>query len=236
MSHKSILKDIIIVVIIILVLALLFGLPFLIENKRSSTPQKYDDLAMCLSEQNAIFYGAFWCPRCAEQKLHFGRSAKLLPYIECSTPDGNDQLEICQNEGITSYPTWKFNNEERVCRGLVSRYLVAQQSGCEAHISEEEYTPEAIWNVYTEELKLERLHGITLSEFAQENFQKEVSEITPQELVSTVEFVSCLSDEEINLIRQFQLQQVEAETTGEGDLEVNLTDENGNPIEIQVEN
>jgi hypothetical protein len=38
----------------------------------------------------------------------FGASAKLLPYIECSTPDGNGQLPICIDVGVNGYPTWDF--------------------------------------------------------------------------------------------------------------------------------
>lgn len=37
-----------------------------------------------------------------------GKSARLLPYVECSTPDGQGQTQICKDKGITGYPTWDF--------------------------------------------------------------------------------------------------------------------------------
>jgi len=40
-------------------------------------------LAKHLSASGAKFYGAYWCPHCADQKAMFGQAAALLPYIEC---------------------------------------------------------------------------------------------------------------------------------------------------------
>ena len=48
-------------------------------------PGKYDAFAQCLKDKGAVFYGAFWCPNCQEQKKLFDSSIKLLPYVECST-------------------------------------------------------------------------------------------------------------------------------------------------------
>ena len=79
------------------------------------TPGKYDKLATCLKDQGVTFYGAFWCPHCQATKKAFGKSAKLLPYQECSsqTPNaqgGYDQLKICSDAHIAGYPTWQFPN------------------------------------------------------------------------------------------------------------------------------
>lgn len=74
----------------------------------SSTPGQYDNLALCLKDKGVTFYGAFWCPHCQEQKSAFGRSARLLPYVECSTPDGSGQLSVCKDKKIEGYPTWMF--------------------------------------------------------------------------------------------------------------------------------
>lgn len=71
-------------------------------------PGKYDGLAQCLKDKGAIFYGAFWCPHCQEQKKRFGNSEKLLPYVECSQPDGKTQTQVCIDKGIQQYPTWVF--------------------------------------------------------------------------------------------------------------------------------
>lgn len=65
-------------------------------------------LAQCLKDKGVVFYGAFWCPHCKKQKELFADAVPALPYVECSTPDGNDQTQICKDKGIHSYPTWKF--------------------------------------------------------------------------------------------------------------------------------
>ena len=74
----------------------------------STGPGPLDSFATCLKDKGATFYGAFWCPHCQNQKKLFGKSAKLLPYVECSTPDGKAQLQICIDNKIVSYPTWDF--------------------------------------------------------------------------------------------------------------------------------
>ncbi len=79
----------------------------------ASRVTKYDDFAQCLTDKGAKFYGAFWCPHCADQKALFEKSTKL-PYIECSTPDGKGQTEICVNEEIKGYPTWVFADGEKI--------------------------------------------------------------------------------------------------------------------------
>lgn len=90
---------------------------------------KLDALASCIKDSGAIFYGAFWCPHCQNQKAIFGRSAKLLPYIECSTPDGGGQLPVCTDAGITSYPTWEFADGSRE-GGEVSLERLSELTGC----------------------------------------------------------------------------------------------------------
>jgi len=76
------------------------------SERNASTPE-YDAFAQCLSDAGAKFYGAFWCPHCEEQKDMLKNSPKL-PYIECSTLDGESQTQVCIDEKIVGYPTWKF--------------------------------------------------------------------------------------------------------------------------------
>jgi len=95
----------------------------------SNTPGKYDDFARCLGEKGATFYGAFWCPHCGEQKQLFGKSAKLLPYVECSTSDGKGQTAICISKNIESYPTWEFADGSRMTAVMSIRQL-AEKTGC----------------------------------------------------------------------------------------------------------
>lgn len=70
---------------------------------------KYDGFAQCIRDKKTVtFWGAFWCPHCQAQKARFGKSAKYLPYTECSTSDGQGQLQVCKDAGISTYPTWDF--------------------------------------------------------------------------------------------------------------------------------
>ena len=95
----------------------------------SNTPGKLDLFATCLKDRGVIFYGAFWCPHCQNQKALFGKSEKLLPYTECSTPDGKEQLELCRLENIESYPTWVFPDGSRQS-GELSLETLSEKSGC----------------------------------------------------------------------------------------------------------
>jgi hypothetical protein len=92
-------------------------------------PGKYDDFARCLNDKGAIFYGAFWCPHCRNQKAMFGKSEKLLPYVECSTPDSRGQTQECRDKNITGYPTWEFADSSRL-EGEVSLKKLADTTGC----------------------------------------------------------------------------------------------------------
>jgi thiol-disulfide isomerase/thioredoxin len=74
----------------------------------ASAPGTLDTFAQCIADKKAVFYGASWCSHCKEQKALFGKSARLLPYEECSTPDMNGQNQICKDKKIESYPTWDF--------------------------------------------------------------------------------------------------------------------------------
>ena len=96
----------------------------------ANNPGKYDALAQCLGEKGATFYGAFWCPHCGQQKQLFGKSAKLLPYVECSTPNGKGQTAICISKKIEGYPTWEFADGTRM-NAVLSPQQVAEKTGCE---------------------------------------------------------------------------------------------------------
>jgi thiol-disulfide isomerase/thioredoxin len=82
-----------------------------------TAPGPQDKLANCLKEVGVKFYGAFWCPHCQATKAQFGKSAKLLPYIECSTPDSKGQLQICIDNKIVGYPTWEFPKTITIAKG-----------------------------------------------------------------------------------------------------------------------
>ncbi|HEY4504811.1 MAG TPA: hypothetical protein VJI73_03495, partial [Candidatus Paceibacterota bacterium] len=44
------------------------------DRQATSGPGELDAFANCLKDRGAIFYGAFWCPHCANQKKLFGKS------------------------------------------------------------------------------------------------------------------------------------------------------------------
>lgn len=90
---------------------------------------KLDTFAVCIKESGAKFYGAFWCPHCQNQKALFGSSARLLPYIECSTPDGKGQMPICEQAEVEGYPTWKFS-DGTVKSGEVLLEMLAELTNC----------------------------------------------------------------------------------------------------------
>lgn len=94
----------------------------------ASNPGKYDAFAQCLADKGAVFYGAFWCPNCQNQKTLFRGSSKFLPYVECSTPD-RQQTPECREKKIEGYPTWIFADGSRAV-GTQSLEQLAEKTGC----------------------------------------------------------------------------------------------------------
>jgi len=114
-----------------IIIILVFGLvlTFMPRDKTDRTISgKYDDFAICLKEKGAVFYGAFWCSHCNNQKILFGSSKDLMPYVECSTPD-MQQNEICKDKKIEGYPTWEFADGSRLT-GEVPFETLAQKTSC----------------------------------------------------------------------------------------------------------
>ncbi|HEX9664583.1 MAG TPA: hypothetical protein VGA49_02045 [Patescibacteria group bacterium] len=95
-----------------------------------SQPGPLDAFAKCLKDKGATYYGAFWCPNCQRQNDLFGKSKKHTPYVECSTPDGQGQKQVCQQAEITNYPTWEFADGSRDI-GVQPLEDLAEKTGCE---------------------------------------------------------------------------------------------------------
>ncbi|MFZ2484773.1 MAG: hypothetical protein WAX80_00150 [Minisyncoccia bacterium] len=112
---------------IVLVVA---GVAWLIVTPARTRTGPLDAFATCIKDSGATFYGAFWCPHCQNQKAMFGVSAKLLPYVECSTPDGKGQLSVCKDAGVTGYPTWVFADGTRES-GEVALEKLGEKTSCE---------------------------------------------------------------------------------------------------------
>lgn len=92
-------------------------------------PGQLDPFAQCIKDKQIVFYGAFWCPHCQRTKAQFGSSARLLPYVECSTPDGQGQTQVCIDKKITTYPTW-MKSDGTTLIGEHTLAELSQFSGC----------------------------------------------------------------------------------------------------------
>lgn len=113
---------------IILIVVIVLGiLAFRYFN--TALPSEHTALAQCIAGSGATFYGAFWCPACEQQKALFGNAQSLLPYVECSTPNGQSQRLECRDAGVTSYPTWVFNDGRQVT-GIQTRAELAAAASC----------------------------------------------------------------------------------------------------------
>lgn len=116
------------IIYILIVLLFIGGVAYVIFAPEKAG--KYDDFAKCITDSGAKFYGTFWCPHCQAQKAKFGKSAKFLPYTECSTPDGQGQLQVCKDAGITAYPTWMFANATTSIVGDLEFSELAERTSC----------------------------------------------------------------------------------------------------------
>jgi len=113
----------------IIALAIVAVIAFFATRKQNVSPSKLDLFAQCIKNSGANFYGAFWCPHCKDQKELFGTSVQYLPYVECSTPDGNGQTQICKDKNIQGYPTWVFADGSTQS-GEIQLDALAQKTGC----------------------------------------------------------------------------------------------------------
>jgi hypothetical protein len=69
-------------------------------------------LADHLRESGAVFYGAYWCSHCQNQKAMFGAAASRLPYVECDPRGSDSQPAACQAAGVKAFPTWVIGEQK----------------------------------------------------------------------------------------------------------------------------
>ena len=114
-----------------LLLILIFSLLFLISCSSGDLTSSavLDTFTQCLTERGAKMYGAYWCPHCLDQKEMFGKSWNNINYIECSLPNKGGQTELCNREGINSYPTWEFSDGSRR-NGVLQLEELSSITGC----------------------------------------------------------------------------------------------------------
>lgn len=120
--------------LIIVVFGGIFALRAVSEPGQSALndaePRPLDGFAQCIADSGAKFYGAFWCPHCESQRDMFGNSKRLLPYIECSTPNAQAQTAACLRAGVESYPTWDLADGTRIT-GVQSFENLAEMTNCQ---------------------------------------------------------------------------------------------------------
>lgn len=134
-------RNTIIIVIVGVILIIGLGIVLQVTTTKVEEPDfGLDSFTQCLVEKKVIFYGAWWCPHCQDQKKLFGKAAKLLPYHECSTPDGNSQLPDCKELKIESYPTWQFVDGSRQ-DGPMTLAQLAEKTGCVLPVTSASSTP-----------------------------------------------------------------------------------------------
>lgn len=105
------------------------------KNSNTQTSQQIEgastinkvELAQHLTKIGAKIYGAYWCSACAKQKELFGPDASAkIDYRECDANGENSKAAECDQEEITSYPTWIINNQKYI--GVRSLEELAQIS------------------------------------------------------------------------------------------------------------
>ena len=95
----------------------------------SARSNRLDAFAKCLAEKNAVMYGSFLCPHCADQKDLFGDSFVYVKYVECSIPASRQMTQACANAKIKSVPTWIFADGQRRI-GMVPLEELSERTGC----------------------------------------------------------------------------------------------------------
>ena len=107
------------------------------------TEEQIKELAQCLTENEVVMYGAFWCPHCLNTKKKFGTSFGYINYVECDPrckPDENGDIlsackgnpgqpELCLERGIEGYDTWIFKDGTRAI-GEPALELLDEKSDC----------------------------------------------------------------------------------------------------------
>ncbi len=83
--------------------------------------------AKALSDGGVVFFGAAWCPNCTEQKELFEDGQNYLPFVEVTNPD-HSLNATGTAEGISSFPTWRFQDGTEV-EGVLSLADISQRSG-----------------------------------------------------------------------------------------------------------
>ena len=195
--------NIAVIVIVLGGIALVF-----VNYKENPLVTDKNKIIQCIKNSGSEFYGAFWCPHCGRQKELLGNRKNNYNYIECSTRDAKDTTQTCKDEKIENYPTWKFKNDPRVCRGVVPIRILANITGCGLPLEIAKKTPKEYLAVYAE-LRLET-NGKKLTPKEKEEIYKNIEEV----------FTTSIKDE----TKVFQNSSIEELVKIETDLHCNTED------------
>lgn len=116
------------VLVVILLVPIIGYFSFTAFVTKPTGPGEFDGFAQCLTESGAVFYGAYWCHFCEQQKDMFGSSMKFVNYVECDPRGKNAQPELCAENNIRGYPTWIIDGKSYT--GVQSLDKLSELTGC----------------------------------------------------------------------------------------------------------
>ncbi|GAB5360211.1 hypothetical protein AAMO2058_000608200 [Amorphochlora amoebiformis] len=113
----------------------------------SSSSAEALQLGRELRELGAVFFGAYWCSHCANQKRALGKEAfQMIRYVECAKDGFNSNRKLCNEKDISGYPTWEIAGD--LYPGEMSldelRDIVAEVKKVKGGVSEGESEHEGI--------------------------------------------------------------------------------------------
>lgn len=91
---------------------------------KGGTDVSLDGFAACLADKGAVMYGSASCSYCQKERLAFGASFRLVPYVECPK-----NTQACIDKGVRGYPTWIFGDGRRLV-GAQGIEKLSLESGC----------------------------------------------------------------------------------------------------------
>lgn len=92
-------------------------------------PARYTVFAKCVAGSGTHVYTKLWDEPSNRQRDMFGKAARHLPEINCSSRSGLFTASVCERERITTFPTWIFTYGDRV-EGVLTPEQIASRTRC----------------------------------------------------------------------------------------------------------
>ena len=90
---------------------------------------KYTEFAKCLTKEQVVMYGSFWCPHCNNMKQKFGNAIQYLNYIECDERGTDGNPELCKQKDVKYLPTFEFKDGTKL-NGEITFKILSDKTGC----------------------------------------------------------------------------------------------------------